>query len=183
MSGLCQFDACYNTAHDRILLRITNTGGEEYRLWLTRRFCRSLLREFKVKVSAYRLSTESMEEDCRETTLAVPDDSGGAIALQADIQQELVAARQDFGQTFHPGDQFPLGRQGELVEQVDLTPNGKGPGNHALSFRSVEGQLLTLAVTPELLNSIFEVIERVTKQADWGLITTSVDMANSATLQ
>ena len=29
----------------------------------------------------------------------------------------------------------------------------------------------------------FEVIERVTREADWGLITTAVSMAKSATLQ
>ena len=52
MSGLGQFDAGYNIAQDRILLRITNTAGEEYRLWLTRRFCLSMLGDFKVKVSA-----------------------------------------------------------------------------------------------------------------------------------
>ena len=46
--------------------------------------------------------------------------------MQADIQQELVASQQDFGQAFRPGEQFPLGEQGELVERVDLTPNGKG---------------------------------------------------------
>ena len=103
--------------------------------------------------------------------------------MQADIQQELVASQQDFGQAFRPGEQFPLGEQGELVERVDLTPNGKGEGTHALSFQSVQGQALMIAVTPELLNSIFEVIERVTQQADWGLVTTASSMARSATLQ
>jgi hypothetical protein len=34
-----------------------------------------------------------------------------------------------------------------------------------------------------LLNSVFEVIERVTQQADWGLVTTASSMARSATLQ
>ena len=46
MSGLGQFDAGYNSAQDRILLRITNKAGEEYRLWLTRRFCLSMLGDF-----------------------------------------------------------------------------------------------------------------------------------------
>jgi len=183
MSGLGQFDAGYNSAQDRILLRITNTAGEEYRLWLTRRFCLSLLGDFKVKVSAYRLPAEGLEEGGVDSLVPVPDSAGAATVMQADIQQELVASRQDFGQVFRPGEQFPLGEQGELVKRVDLAPNGKGPGTHSLSFQSVQGQVLTIAVAPELLNSIFEVIERVTQQADWGLETTAVSMAKSATLQ
>ncbi|HBW83522.1 MAG TPA: hypothetical protein DEF79_05720 [Gammaproteobacteria bacterium] len=183
MSDLGQFDACYNSEQDRILLRITNTAGEEYRLWLTRRFCLGLLGEFKVKVSAYRLPPEDRKGVRMDESSGLLDDSGASTVMQADIQQELVAARQDFGQTFHPGEQFPLGEQGELVEQVDLKPNEKGTGSHALGFQSVQGQLLTIAVTSELLNSIFEAIERVTQQADWGLITTAVSMAKSSTLQ
>lgn len=183
MSGLGQFDAGYNSAQDRILLRITNTAGEEYRLWLTRRFCLSMLGDFKVKVSAYRLPAEGVDESSAGSSVAVAGSAGAATVMQADIQQELVASQQDFGQAFRPGEQFPLGEQGELVERVDLTPNGKGAGTHALSFQSVQGQALTIAVTPELLNSIFEVIERVTQQADWGLVTTAASMAKSATLQ
>ena len=184
MSGLGQFDAGYNSAQDRILLRITNTAGEEYRLWLTRRFCLSMLGDFKVKVSAYRLPAERIKESGADNLVAASDSAGAATVMQADIQQELVASQQDFGQAFRPGERFPLGEQGELVERVDLTPNGKGPGTHALGFTSVQGQALTIAVTPELLNSIFEVIERVTtQQADWGLETTAVSMAKSATLQ
>ena len=182
MSDLGQFDAGYNSVQDRILLRITNTAGEEYRLWLTRRFCFSMLGDFKVKVSACRLPAEE-EESVVDSSSAVPDSAGSATVMQADIQQELVASQQDFGQAFRPGEQFPFGEQGELVERVDLTPNGKGKGTHALSFQSVQGQALTIAVTPELLNSIFEVIERVTQQADWGLVTTAISMAKSATLQ
>lgn len=183
MSGLGQFDAGYNSAQDRILLRITNTAGEEYRLWLTRRFCLSMLGDFKVKVSAYRLPAEGVDESSADSSVAVAGGAGAATVMQADIQQELVASQQDFGQAFRPGELFPLGEQGELVKRVDLTPNGKGAGTHALSFQSVQGQALTIAVTPELLNSIFEVIERVTQQADWGLVTTAASMAKSATLQ
>ena len=183
MSGLSQFDAGYNSAQDRILLRITNTAGEEYRLWLTRRFCISMLGDFKVKVSAYRLPSEGVDETSADSSVAVAGSAGAATVVQADIQQELVASQQDFGQAFRPGEHFPLGEQGELVKRVDLTANGKGEGTHALSFQSVPGQALTIAVTPELLNSIFEVIERVTQQADWGLVTTAASMAKSATLQ
>ena len=182
MSDLGQFDAGYNSAQDRILLRITNTAGEEYRLWLTRRLCFSMLGDFKVKASACRLPTEE-EERVVDSSSAIPGGAGSATVMQADIQQELVASQQDFGQAFRPGERFPLGKQGELVERVDLTPNGKGEGTHALSFQSVQGQALTIAVTPELLNSIFEVIERVTQQAGWGLVTTAFSMAKTATLQ
>ena len=182
MSGLGQFDAGYNSAQDRILLRITNTAGEEYRLWLTRRFCFSMLGDFKVKVSSYRLPAEA-EESVVDSSSALPGSAVSATVMQADVQQELVASQQDFGQAFRAGEQFPLGEQGELIERVDLTPNGKGKGTHALSFQSVQGQALTIAVTPELLNSIFEVIERMTQQAGWGLVTTAFSMAKSATLQ
>ena len=87
MSGLGQFDAGYNSAQDRILLRITNTAGEEYRLWLTRRFCLSMLGDFKVKVSAYRLPAEGVDESSAGSSVAVAGSAGAATVMQADIQQ------------------------------------------------------------------------------------------------
>lgn len=181
MSGLAQFDAGYNPKEDRILIRITNTEGDEFRLWLTRRLSASLLADFKVKISVYRVQPETREQ--RGELAPAASEMGAATLMRADMQQEAEAAKQDFNQKFLPGERFPLGEQGAVVEKVDFQPDGKGPGNHALNFTSTNGQLLSIGVSPQFLNTIFEVIERVSQQAEWGLLTTANSMVKSATLQ
>lgn len=181
MSGLAQFDAGYNPQEDRILIRITNTEGDEFRLWLTRRLSASLLADFKVNISAYRVQPESGEKGSESVPSA--SEMGAATLMRADIQQEAAAAKQDFEQEFVSGERFPLGEQGVVIDKIDFQPDGKGPGNHALNFTSTNGQKLSIGVTPQFLNTIFEVIERVSQQAEWGLITTSSSMPRSVTLQ
>ena len=181
MSGLVQFDASYNPQEDRILIRITNTDCDEFRLWLTRRLSASLLVDFKVNISAYRVQPDSAEKESESAPRA--SEMGAATLMRADMQQEADAAKQDFEQKFIPGERFPLGEQGAVVDKIDFQADGKGPGNHALNFIGTNGKRLSIGVTPRFLNTIFEVIERVSQQAEWGLITTSSSMARSATLQ
>lgn len=181
MSGLAQFDAGYNPQEDRILIRVTNTDGDEFRLWLTRRMSASLLADFKINISAYRVQPEPCEQGSESVPAA--SEMGAATLMRADMQQEAAAAEQNFQQEFVPGERFPLGEQGVVIEKIDFQPDGKGPGNHALSFTSTNGKQLSIGVTPQFLNTIFEVIERVSQQAEWGLITTASSMVRSATLQ
>lgn len=181
MIGLGQFDASYKQQEDRILIRITNTEADEFRLWLTRRLSASLLADFKVNISVYRLQPDSAEEESESAPRV--SEMGAATLMRADMQQEADAAKQDFKQKFIPGKRFPLGEQGVVVDKIDFQANGESPGNHTLNFIGTNGQQLSIGVTPHFLNTIFEVIERVSQQAGWGLITTSSSMARSATLQ
>ncbi|MCY4264434.1 MAG: hypothetical protein OXE78_06225 [Gammaproteobacteria bacterium] len=178
MSRLGQFDAGYNRQEDRILLRVTNVEGDEFRLWLTRRLCRSLLTEFKTKTSAYRISTP-------ESVVTTQSDSvlGHATVLQAELEQQATVAQQDFSAEFQPGKNFPLGQQGLVVDEVNLQPHSKGNGVHSLSFRDANGQGITLGVTVEIFNSIFEVVERVVNKSQWDLPVDSSDMPKSMLLQ
>lgn len=173
MSHLMQFDAGYHPKEDRILLRVTNSDEEEYRLWLTRRMTGRLLNEFKPKTSAYRIAegfeSDAMEPGAPEPPRGPPDAS---TLIKADLSQQAAAARQDFSSPFKGGRHFPLGKEGVVIASVDFHPDGKGPGNHALCFHAVTGGALSIGVSANVFNSIFEVLERVTRKADWGLIST-----------
>jgi len=177
MSAFAQFDAGYNLEQDRILLRITNTDGEEYRLWLTRRMCASLLTDFKAKTSSYRVKKDPSRPHT-QTAIA-----GAETVMQADFEQQAAAQSQDFTTKFKPGTRFPLGEAGLLVEKLNLQPNGKGEGVHALSFYGAEDKGMTIGLTMELFNSIFEVLERIIARTDWGLLEASVNRPPSSTLQ
>lgn len=177
MSAFGQFDAGYDRHEDRILLRITNVNGDEFRLWLTRRVCGSLLTDFKTKTSAYRIS---VPEAGAEQLASV---SNHDTVLRAQLEQQAVVAQQDFGSKFKPGVNFPLGEQGLVVEKVNLQPNGKAEGVHALSFQDKNGKGITLGVTVEIFNSIFEVVERVVGQTRWGLTVVKSDTRQSNLLQ
>lgn len=179
MTSIAQFDAGYNPQQDRILLRITNKEGEEYRLWLTRRICRSFLTEFKTRTSSYRITSEMAKESVGETRSAP---AGDAI-LRADLEQKAAAATADFSNKFRAGDSFPLGEQGIIVENIHLQPNAKGAGVHELSMHDAAGRGISIGVSVDFFNSIFEVVERVVRKADWSLETTVMPPANKALLQ
>ena len=177
MSAFAQFDAGYDLLQDRILLRITNTDGDEYRLWLTRRMCSSLLSDFKTKTSSYRVTPDASRPYTQTT------EAGAETVMQADFEQQAVAQNQDFTTPFKPGSSFPLGESGLLVEKLNLQPNGKGEGIHALSFFDADGKGVTIGVTVELFNSIFEVVERTIGRTDWGLLEAASSRPASGTLQ
>lgn len=174
MTNLSQFDAGYNTKQDRILLRITDKESEEYRLWLTRRMCRSFLTDFKTRTSSYRITGDS--------SVAPVADQQSAVLL-ADLEQKAAVANRDFSNKFRAGDSFPLGQEGMVVETINLHPNSKGQGVHGLSLQDADGRGITINVSVDLLNSIFEVIERVVHQADWSLDVPQAGESVAAVLQ
>ncbi len=178
MSALGQFDAGYNQHEDRILLRITNQSGEEFRLWLTRRICASLLTDFKTRTSAYRVS--AIDRDTSNEASATPDHD---TLLRAQFEQQAAVAQQDLNTEFAPGETYPLGESGLLVEKINLQPNGQGQDNHSLSFANAQGEGITLGVSIELFNAIFEVIERVVQQTNWELPSVRVGLESSNILQ
>lgn len=181
MSAFGQFDAGYNLQEDRILLRITNADNDEYRLWLTRRLCESLLTDFKTRTSAFRVAgTDSFADSVPITSSETPDHD---TLLRAHLEQQASVAQQDFATAFIPGERFPLGEEGMLVEKINLQPNGQGKDSHSLSFTDVNGKGITLGISIDMFNSIFEVIERVVKQTNWNLSTMNVEARSSTLLQ
>ncbi len=181
MSTLGQFDVGYRQQEDRILLRITNTDNEEFRFWLTRRVCAALLTDFKTRTSAYRISAVGSG--------SVAAAQGGApgskyeTLLRAQLEQEAAVAQQNFKTTFKSGENFPLGKEGILVEKINLKPNAQGQDTHSLSFADAQGKGITLGVSIELFNSIFEVIERVVKVTNWSISPAKLDVQSSKFLQ
>ena len=181
MSAFGQFDAGYNQQEDRILLRITNTDNEEFRFWLTRRVCAALLTDFKARTSAYRIS--AVESGSVAAPQGGTAGSDHETLLRAQLEQEAAVAQQDFKTTFKSGENFPLGKEGILVERIDLKPNAQGQDTHSLSFADAQGKGITLGVSIGLFNSIFEVIERVVRVTDWSISPAKLDVRSSKLLQ
>lgn len=179
MTSIAQFDAGYNPQQDRILLRITNKEAEEYRLWLTRRICRSFLTEFKTQTSTYRITGSVGGETVSEARPAASSDT----ILRASLEQQAAAASADFSNKFEAGESYPLGEQGIVVENIQLQPNAKGVGVHELSMHDAAGRGISIGVSVDFFNSIFEVVERVVQQADWGLAANVMPAPNKALLQ
>jgi len=103
--------------------------------------------------------------------------------LRASLEQKAAAASADFSNKFKAGETYPLGEQGIVVENIKLQPNAKGAGIHELSMHDAAGRGISIGVSVDFFNSIFEVIERVVKQADWALAKTVMPPANKALLQ
>ncbi len=174
MTTLSQVDAGYNAQQDRILLRITNKTGEEYRLWLTRRICLTFLTDFKARTSTFRITGGSGSVHSHDKETAV---------LRADLEQKAAVANKDFATRFKSGNRFPLGQDGLVVETINLKPDGKGEGVHGLSLHDAAGRGITLGVSVDLFNSIFEIVERVVAQADWAIELSAATRPENAILQ
>ena len=176
MASLSQLDARYDQVEDRVLLRLTNSDQQEYRLWFTRRMTISMLTDFKGQTSAYRISTPPNAEKTPAAT--TPEQT----KVQAEFEQAASVAQSNFKDKFVPGKSFPLGESGIVVNRIDFKPNANGPDAHALRFLPKTGEGVTIGVSVKIFNSIFEILERTARNTDWK-ISDLLATASHSTLQ
>ena len=168
MSGLSQIDARYDQAEDRIMLRLTTADENEYRLWFTRRVTFNVLTDFKEKTSQFRVSetvkTEKKNEELKAAPAKMTDQEA---KINADKAQAEQHANTKYDEEFKPGKTYPLGEEGILVGRVDFKPNSDGGTLHSLSFAAAKGHGMTIKVNADIFNSILNVLEKTSEQAEW----------------
>ncbi len=154
MAGIEQLQIQFDSEQDRILLRVNDTDDNQLRFWLTRRMIKRLLPHFQTI-----LRKASSNEDFHDEA---------AQAALFEFQQESVKQNVDFSTQFKDSkESLPLGDDGILVTTVNLKP--KGRAFYTLKFSNKEGVSADLNLTPELLHSLYAVIQEGLKKADWGL--------------
>jgi hypothetical protein len=152
-----QFNASYILAEDRILMRVTLEGEEEYRFWLTR----ACLRGFFRQVDAW---------------LAPRDDSTAA-AVQA-FQREAGVAQADFQSPLRPGERLPLGDAPVLVEAIDVDA---GVESIHIAMTLADKRQADFNITGDVLVGVHHLLQQAARVADWGIHTTILGTAGPAT--
>lgn len=147
MSALHQIDVSYEMEQDRLLLRASSAGGEEYRLWLTRRYAGLLLQILQQRIER----------------------AGGLQQLASDRRTagQLRQGARDQPWDEAEGRHFPLGRDGILGYAVKTGDSSDGA--LALQLLPREGQGLNLNLDAPLLYLLYDLLEQAVLRADWNL--------------
>lgn len=144
---LYQINVGYAAREDRLLLRVTTRGGQEFRIWLTRRYSRLLLAQLRSEMEKH----------------------GGAPTLAARPETRRMFSAGALQKSFDPdqGREYPLGEQGMLA--VRLQAATATDGRLALSILPEREQGVTLNLDRTLLYLFHNVLMQGIEQAQWGL--------------
>jgi len=149
-----QVTVSYAADADRLLLRISTAGKNEFRLWLTRRFTKSL----------WGLLMGPLE---REPGVAGGQAAPGAKdAIMAMCHQEAVLSA-DFSKKHQPGVPATPGGGEPLAVSAQLTP--AGPDQNRLAITTDVGVDINLNLDRQLLHALCHMLVQATTQAEWGL--------------
>ena len=152
-----QLQVSYDRAEDRLRLRLSTTGGDEFRVFLTRRFLRALWPQLQHAVEA-AVAVKAPAEDSRREVLA--------------FEREKALAESDFSKPFVEPSvaaprRFPLGETPILATRGGLRM--VTPGTYRLVLEPVSGPGVDIGLDNRLMHSICGLIANSMREADWNL--------------
>ena len=142
-----QMNVTYSADEDRLLLRITTQQGDEFRVWLTRRYCALLMGVLEKEI-----------------------DKRGGLPVVASTPQTRQMFRQ--GAMDKPFDEegtrrLPLGETGFLAYQISTME--KPDDNLGLELRPQTGQGVTINLNQSLLFMFHNLLTQGIDRAGWNL--------------
>ncbi len=148
-----QFNASYEPAQDRIVLRFRTSDDAEFRFWITRRFL-SLLWPILMKMA---------DEFC---ALKAPADPLARSAI-AEMAHGNALGQADFKSTYTEGSTFPLGAEPVLLAKISLKPiRGEV---RTLVLLPQAGQGINLDLDEKLVHILARLLQQTATAAEWGL--------------
>jgi hypothetical protein len=157
-----QVNVSYVGEQDRVLLRINSVGGEEFRIWLTRRMCLQLLPVLD------KSSQHQLQAQLPPPNPAAPLPQQREQILQ-NFQKEAAAYQGDFQTPYK--DQpavLPLGEEPLLVTELNLTPQADGKLHMALLERLAQRKRdMQLVMDASLTQGLLRLLHQALKTSDW----------------
>lgn len=157
-----QISVNYVAEQDRCLVRINSQGGEELRLWFTRRLVLGLMPHLT------RTAGEQMQQHTGPAALAAPVELQRQ-QLLVSFQKEADAYQGDYQTPFKAeASALPLGTEPALITEVKLSllPSGKVDlqliENTAAQTRNIQ-----LGMTPQLMQGLLHLLAETMKKSDW----------------
>jgi len=143
---LHQMNISYNPKEDRLLLRVSSRGGDEFRLWLTRRYTGMLINILKQEQAKF----------------------GGEPTLASSDETKNMIKGGGFQQSFEDGSaSFPLGESGVLGFRINTGVSGEGVLR--LELLPEQGQGISVNLNKTLLYMLHNLITQGIDQAGWNL--------------
>lgn len=144
-----QLNATYVHEEDRVLMRLTTLGNEEYRLWLTRA---------TVGVLLHQTESLAIHKLARDPHIA-------HAPVVAKLQQQALAQGVQYAQ-FESASRLPLGAEPVLVKGVKAALDEATP---LLVLQLAGGQNLRLRLSDDVLGKIQLLMQRMDQAARWAL--------------
>lgn len=143
---LHQMNITYVPTEDRLLLRISTMQGDEFRIWLTRRYT-SLL---------FNVLNKRMERSGGLPTVAASDETRKLFQAGA-MEQKYESEHK----------RYPLGEDGILA--FGINTGESGDGNLQLEMAPEQGQGVTINLNDSLTYMFSNLLNQGVDQAGWKL--------------
>jgi len=142
---LHQINVTYHGKEDRLLLRVTTQKGDEYRIWLTRRFTGLLFSVLKTEM----------------------DKHGGIASVGTNQKTRQMFKAGAFEKKFEKEKtvNFPLGEQGFLAYGIKSSSTPKG--DLLLELLPEKGAGVTMNLNKSLLYMLHNLLSQGLIKADW----------------
>ncbi len=145
---LYQMNVSYVPKEDRLFLRVSSKSGDEYRLWLTRRFTGLLVNVLNKEI----------------------DKSGGLPSVTSNQETTKMIKEGAFEKSYEEKSiTYPLTESGILAYRIN-TGNTED-GNLQLELSPEQGQGITINLNKSLLYMFHNLLSQGIDQTDWGLIS------------
>lgn len=157
-----QISVNYVSEQDRCLVRINSHGGEELRLWFTRRLVLGLMPHLT------RTAGEQMQQHTGPAVLAAPVELQRQQMLVS-FQKEADAYQGDYQTPFKAeASALPLGKEPALITEVKLTllPSGK-VDLQLIEKTTAQTRNIQLGMTPQLMQGLLHLLGEAMKKSDW----------------
>lgn len=152
--SLHQLNLTISTEEDRLLLRLSTSAKNEYRLWLTRRFVRALW-EVLVRAAERQPGVgDQGDEQVRKALLS--------------FQHDAAIKEADFKTAYKSGDlDCPFGEEPVLLTGAQLKSSRSGTVE--LMLQTADDRSVSVRLDPKLLHSFCSMLAAAAKKAEWEL--------------
>lgn len=145
-SKLHQMNVTYVAKEDRLLLRVSNLQGDEFRIWLTRRYTALLL----------NVLNKQMEKSGGAPTVAASEETKRLFKAGA-LERKYASDNSS----------FPLGENGFLAYRINSSATPEGVLHLELSPE--QGQGVALHLTNAMLYMFSNILHQGIDRAGWNL--------------
>jgi hypothetical protein len=152
-----QLQIAFDATEDRLLLRVSTTAQEEFRIFLTRRFIRILWPHLLQKLES-KVAIKAPAPEARREVLA--------------FEHEKAVRETDFSKPFsEPAPAtprlFPLGEAPFVAVHGQLRMESAGA--YKLILNPAKGQGIEIGLDDRLMHSFCQLVETAARNADWDL--------------
>ena len=145
-----QFNGEWVAREDRVLFRFNTLEDQEFSFWLTRYVVKSLIQ------GAQQLAVKTLEKEHPPQV---------AQAMQA-FQQQAVAQRANFQETYQAPSQKPLGNEPLLVTGLVMNQNGD---QTSIEFQLVTQKSVNVQMNQSVMQVMITLLNKLQEAAQWGV--------------